>query len=119
MKSVLIVEDDPMQRDALYVLMGHNNYWARMCGDVDEAMTEINKCLPDILITDLYLPGGDPLDLIRLVRSLPGGDYVKCILVTAGDRDRVATMKPELDALRALVLFKPYEPANLLNSLTV
>ena len=69
--SVLVVDDDPDARDALVNLL--ERYGARVCpaASVAEAMKALATHLPDVLISDIGMPGADGYDLIRKVRLLP------------------------------------------------
>lgn len=115
MKKVLIVEDDRTQREILSILMGHENYWVKACEDYECAVHAlVHGSMPDIVLTDYYLPDGDGMELIRYVRRMPGGDVPLCILMTAGDRTMDTMIRAELAKLNAMLIYKPYEPTNVL-----
>lgn len=79
---VMLVEDN----DDLLALLGE--YLASMEWPVEvhtTGMSALEACrtgLPRILVTDLGLPGMDGLELVRHIRSLPGGKAVKVIVLT-------------------------------------
>jgi CheY-like chemotaxis protein len=81
---VLVVDDDDGVREAI------GDYLTDCGADVvavrsaDAAILVVNETPPDVLISDLAMPGHDGVWLIRAVRSLPaehGGD-VPAIAVT-------------------------------------
>jgi CheY-like chemotaxis protein len=68
---VLIVDDEADARDALVSLLERYGAHVRPAGSVAEAMTVLETYLPDVLISDLGMPGADGYELIRRVRLLP------------------------------------------------
>ena len=72
--TALVVEDDDDSRDMLAMTL-------RICGvnivsveSVDEALEKLPKLRPDVLISDIGLPGKDGYELIEKVRALPPED---------------------------------------------
>jgi DNA-binding NarL/FixJ family response regulator len=69
--SVLLVEDDPNTRSRLaQVVEGHPElYLLAAVGSCAEARQALDKQKPDVLLTDLGLPDGDGVELIREIRK--------------------------------------------------
>jgi CheY-like chemotaxis protein len=68
---VLVVDDEADAREALVALLQRSGAEVRSAGSVAEAMTALKASLPDVLISDLGMPGEDGYELIRQVRLLP------------------------------------------------
>jgi DNA-binding NarL/FixJ family response regulator len=71
-KAVFIVDDHPLLRQGLSLMINRENDLA-VCGEAEEAqaaMQAIPQCHPDILIVDISLNGPDGLDLLKSVRTL-------------------------------------------------
>jgi two-component system CheB/CheR fusion protein len=69
--SVLVVDDEPDARDALVGLLERCGAEVRSAASVTEAMASLSVALPDVLVSDIGMPGEDGYDLIRRVRALP------------------------------------------------
>jgi two-component system, chemotaxis family, CheB/CheR fusion protein len=69
--AVLVVDDEVDARDALVSLLERYGAEVRPAASVAEAMTSLAVGLPDVLISDLGMPGEDGYELIRQVRLLP------------------------------------------------
>ena len=69
--SVLVVDDEADARDALVGLLERYGAHVRPAASVAEAMAALETDLPDVLISDLGMPGEDGYELIRRVRLLP------------------------------------------------
>ena len=87
---ILVVDDEPLSRlvvQAAVERLGHESIAAE---DGEEAWECFNQDKPDVLITDLMMPGVDGLELCRRVRSDARGGYTYIILATVlGDREDV------------------------------
>lgn len=75
MKHILIVDDHPLLRDGLRRLIDGESGLAvcGVAGGVQEALALIESTTPDLVITDLSLPGRNGLELIKdLAAAHPG-----------------------------------------------
>jgi CheY-like chemotaxis protein len=68
---VLVVDDEVDARDALVGLL--ERYGARVssAASLFEALTTLETNMPDVLVSDLAMPGADGYELIRKIRRLP------------------------------------------------
>ncbi len=112
--SVLVVDDEADARALIKRLLEDRGAIVRMAGSVAEAFALLEAERPDVLVSDIGMPGEDGYALIRRVRALPaqaGGD-VPAIALTAYARSE--------DRLKAIMagfqmhLAKPVEAAELL-----
>jgi CheY-like chemotaxis protein len=62
------VDDDPTIRTCLTVLLESVGYDVATAGDGLEALLLINESTPDILISDLNMPGMSGVDLLSEIR---------------------------------------------------
>ena len=110
---VLVVDDEVDARDALVGLLERYGAEVRPAASVAEAMTALETDLPDVLISDLGMPGEDGYELIRRVRLLPedAGGRLPSLAVTAyaTDEHRKKVMKTGFQKH----LEKPVAPAEL------
>ena len=85
-----MVEDEPDLADTLCFALKKEGYDVSHAATGSAALKELSS-LPDIILLDLMLPDISGKDIARHVRSLPGGDSVFIIMLTAKseERDRV------------------------------
>jgi DNA-binding response OmpR family regulator len=69
MKSVLVVEDDFDTLHPLAELLSIKGYKAYTASEGAEALRIAEKFKPDLVITDIVLPGESGLQLIRRIRA--------------------------------------------------
>jgi DNA-binding NarL/FixJ family response regulator len=71
-KRVFIVDDHPVFREGLVGLVKREPGWM-VCGEADnvaQALTDIERAKPDLLLADISLPGRGGLELIKDVRAM-------------------------------------------------
>jgi signal transduction histidine kinase/CheY-like chemotaxis protein len=112
--KVLVVDDESDAQELLRAGLTECGAHVTTAGSVEEAMKAIASEKPDLLISDIGMPGEDGYDLIRRVRALTverGGD-VPAIALTA-----YARTEDRLQALRSgyqMHVPKPVEIAELI-----
>ena len=110
---ILVVDDEADTRDLLKQGLEYCGAHVKVAGSAGEAIDALMVEVPDILISDIGMPGSDGYDLIRQVRGLPAarGGKVAAIALTAYTR-----IEDRLQALRAgydMHVPKPVELAEL------
>jgi CheY-like chemotaxis protein len=112
-RSIIVVDDDPLARDALCRWLLAWGCRVAACADAAAARTALDGAdgaAPDALITDWRLPGGeDGLEVIRTARQRHG-PALPAILITGGaleDARRLAQQQG------VVLLHKPVRPAAL------
>ncbi|HEV2706264.1 MAG TPA: PAS domain S-box protein [Pyrinomonadaceae bacterium] len=111
--KVLIVDDEPDSREVLRVGIAQCGAEVLTARSAQEAIETIEKEKPNLLISDIGMPGEDGYELIRRVRALPTGHgkNIPAIALTA-----YARTEDRLRAIRAgyqMHLPKPVELAEL------
>ena len=79
---VLLVDDDGLHRNALAELLGARGYAVRACATAAEALAELHRRRPAVLLLDLVMPGMDGEALLARMRDEGIAD-VPVILTTA------------------------------------
>jgi CheY-like chemotaxis protein len=110
---VLVVDDEADAREALVALLERFGAEVRSVASVAEAMIALKTSLPDVLISDLGMPGEDGYALIRQVRLLPAeaGGRLPALAVSGYATD--AHRRKVISSGFQRLLEKPVEPAEL------
>src|SRR5258707_3934732 len=66
---VLVVDDDPQITGVLRTVLTSQGYQVRPAAEGEAAMTSFNEWRPELVITDLYMPHMDGLELCRRIRA--------------------------------------------------
>ncbi|HEX8186815.1 MAG TPA: ATP-binding protein [Pyrinomonadaceae bacterium] len=110
---VLVVDDEADARDMLRAVLEQCDAEVITAGSASEALAVVARLRPDVLISDLGMPGDDGYSLIARVRALPAerGGRIPAAALTAYVRaeDRVKVLRSGFQ----LHVPKPVEPAEL------
>jgi signal transduction histidine kinase len=79
---VLVVEDNPDMRQYLADVLARD-YEVHAVGDGNAALASLPTFLPDLVLSDVLMPGIDGLALVRALRSSPEYRWIPAILITA------------------------------------
>ncbi|HVV53214.1 MAG TPA: response regulator, partial [Polyangia bacterium] len=106
--------DEPDTRDLLVTTLGDAGCEVRAAAGAGEALRAIAADRPEVVISDVGLPGESGYELVRRLRQLPPeqGGRIPAAALTAYSRP-----EDRRQALRAgfeMFLPKPVEPAELL-----
>ena len=114
MTRILLADDHPMIRTAIEVLLRDTRFEiAGTAATGEEALREVERLKPDVLLLDLQMPEGSGMDVLRSLRS--SGSALPVVLLTAAIDD------PSLMEARGLhvqgMVLKNSDPAYLLECL--
>ncbi|HEY1464168.1 MAG TPA: response regulator [Terriglobales bacterium] len=111
MKTVLIAEDNPVNRELLRELLEARGYAVSEACNGQEALEKIDEVNPDILLVDIGMPVLDGYGFVRKFRENPKWRALPVLAVTAyamhGDKQKI------LDAGFDGYLSKPIDLAPL------
>jgi CheY-like chemotaxis protein len=108
---VLVVDDERDARDVLAHTLGRAGAKVTTCPSVREAIDAIAMELPDVIVSDIAMPGEDGYDLVRRLRRTVHASRVPAIAITAYAREE--------DRAKALLagferhVAKPIDPAEV------
>ncbi|HEX5123620.1 MAG TPA: response regulator [Rhodanobacteraceae bacterium] len=68
---VLVVDDAPTNRDLIYQTLTPYGYDVRLADSVPEAMQMLATLTPDLILSDLHMPGENGFNFIRRVKDDP------------------------------------------------
>jgi two-component system NtrC family response regulator len=80
-KRILVVDDDESLRWVTQAQLQQSGYEVSAAANGDEALATIQQAAPDLVITDLKMPGMSGLELLKKIRA--GYPEVLVIMVTA------------------------------------
>ena len=69
-QNVLVVDDHPEIRDLIVEILENRGYQVSTASDGHDALTQFVLDRPDLVITDLTMPGLDGYQLCRLIRGI-------------------------------------------------
>lgn len=111
-KRLLIVDDEPNLLRAVAACLRTAGYEVQTARSGREALGKVAETVPDLIVSDIRMPGIDGYQLARQIRSSPRTALVPIVFLTAKDEtaDRIEGFRAGIDAY----LTKPFEPDELI-----
>jgi DNA-binding NarL/FixJ family response regulator len=81
---VVLADDHPIWRSGVRADLGENFHVVGEASDADEAIAEIRRTKPDLVICDLHMPGGGGL---KVARTCGEESHVVMLTVSEAERD--------------------------------
>ena len=110
-RQLLVVDDDPSLLLAVSETLRAEGYEVQTARRGGEAMIRVAESLPDLIISDIRMPGMDGYALVRNLRAAPRTRLVPIVFLSAKDEtaDRITGFRTGVDAY----VTKPFEPEEL------
>ena len=106
--AVLVVDDDPVVSRVIVEVLGREAFDVTVVRTALEALEEVERGLPDVIILDIELPGMSGLELLLRLRQ---GDCPPVILLTGRSEESDRVLGLDLGADDYVV--KPFLPREL------
>ena len=110
--SVLLVEDEPAQREVLAYNLEAEGFEVLRAGDGEEALLLIDETPPDVILLDWMLPNVSGIEVCRRLKSRGSTRAIPVIMISARSEevDRVRGLETGADDY----VVKPYSVAELM-----
>jgi len=111
-KRLLVVDDEAKLLRAVAMCLRSEGYEVITARSGTEALVRLTEAIPDLIITDIRMPGMDGHALARNLRASPRTDMIPIIFLTAKDtrEDRIAGFRTGVDAY----VTKPFDTEEML-----
>jgi two-component system response regulator HydG len=94
---ILVVDDEPAARTALVELLRDEGFTVRAAADGYKALGQLDDWTPDLVITDVKMPGMDGIELMQKVRERDGGIGVVVMTAYGSVENAVEAMQQGAD----------------------
>ncbi len=112
MTTILVVEDTPSEMKLISYYLQESGYSVISAVSAKEALTKVIDQKPDVIITDVVMPGMSGFELCRSLKKHPKTEKVPIIICTSKNQeiDRLWAMRQGANAY----LTKPFTRDDLL-----
>ena len=110
--QVLVVEDEPAQREVLAYNLEAEGFIVRMAVDGEEALMLIDEVAPDVIVLDWMLPNVSGIEVCRQTKTKAATRNIPIIMLSARSEevDRVRGLETGADDY----VIKPYSVVELM-----
>lgn len=85
--KILIADDEPNIVVSLEFLMKREGYEVRVAPDGEDALAQMAKFAPDLVLLDVMLPRRNGFEVCQEIRAHPEWRNAKVVMLTAKGRD--------------------------------
>jgi DNA-binding NarL/FixJ family response regulator len=112
LKRLLVVDDEPNLLTAIAAVLRGKGYEVTTARNGKDALLQIARQLPDLIVSDVRMPVMDGYRLARQLRAAPHTKLIPIVFLTAKDEteDRIEGFQSGVD----VYLTKPFEPDELI-----
>ena len=110
-KRLLIVDDEPNLLRAVEACLRAERFEVTTARSGAEALVSVAQTVPDLIVSDIRMPGMNGYDLARHLRNSPRTTLVPVVFLTAKTEtvDRIEGFRAGIDAY----ITKPFDPDEL------
>lgn len=111
-KRLLVVDDEPNLLAAIAAVLRGEGFEISTARNGKDALLQIAKSLPDLIVSDVRMPVMDGYKLARQLRAAPHTKLIPIVFLTAKGEteDRIEGFRSGVD----VYLTKPFEPDELI-----
>lgn len=116
MATILLVEDTASERELMAGYLKEAGHLVIDASNGNEALQKLESAEPDLVVTDLVMPGMSGLELCRNLKKNPKTKALPVIACTSKDQelDRLWGMKQGIK----IYITKPYSKEDIVNAVT-
>jgi pilus assembly protein CpaE len=111
MAKILVVDDSKLAAEMIEARLTSKGYEVRVAFSGEEALAQVRDDVPDLVVSDLMMPGMDGYELCQRLRRDPATAEVPIILLTS--LGRISEKEAGFEAGADDYLVKPVVPAEL------
>ncbi len=115
MATILVVEDTPSEQALITEMLRDSGYQVVLASNGQDALSQLEKVTPDVVVTDLVMPGMSGLELCRNLKRNPNTKNLPILACTSKNQelDKLWGMKQGID----VYITKPYTKEEMLRAL--
>lgn len=109
--KLLLIEDNEDMRSYIRQCMDETQYQIIEATDGEEGILLAQKTVPDLIVSDVMMPGKDGFEVVQEIRGQTGTSHIPIVLLTA--RTSIESRLQGLERGADAYLTKPFSPREL------
>jgi len=114
--TLLVVDDSPTNRELIYHTLTPIGYEVRLANSVRAGLEQLAIGIPDLILSDLHMPGEDGFNFVRLIKADPVLAKVPFVFISSsvwGEECRETALRLGVSRF----LLRPIEPQALIDEI--
>jgi CheY-like chemotaxis protein len=97
-RKLLVIDDSELSLQVIVSVLTHSGYDVRASTTVANLATALGEWKPDLILTDVDMPGITGVELCRRLKSTYDTAHVPVVLFSAREREELEQLAAECDA---------------------
>ena len=97
-KRVLLIDDNALTLQIVSTLLGRSGFEVRTSTTVEQLSTALGAWRPDVILTDVHMPGTSGVELCRQLKATYQTAHVPVVLLSAMSPDELAPLARTCEA---------------------
>src|SRR5262245_40221210 len=119
MQQILVIDDDKSVRTAIKIVLEQHGYEVSVAEDGYSGLAAVETRLYDLIVVDIFMPGMDGLETIRMIRQ--NTPLVPIVAISGFLRRDCSVPTPDFLTMATKLgangtLHKPFRPHDLINA---
>jgi CheY-like chemotaxis protein len=110
--TVYFIDDSATMREVIKIAFRRENIEVVACHDGDSALTQMSQQKPDVVITDVIMPGKDGYEVCQSIKQNPNTSSTPVVLMSGVVNKQVAEKAFSVKADE--LIRKPFQPGDLI-----
>ncbi len=110
--KILLVDDSPTVLRLTSFYLEEDGYESLLASSAEEALAILEQTEPDLVLSDIHMPGMDGIELCRRIKLNPQTRNVPVVIITTSKE--IARLKDALDSGASDYIVKPFQQEELL-----
>jgi len=111
--SIILIEDEEQQREVLQMVFESHGYVTRIAASAEEALRQLDEGAPDVIVSDVKLPGIDGFTLCENLRTRAGFETIPFVFITGYNDPKAIERVKTLGSVGYVT--KPYDIDTLID----
>lgn len=111
MAKILVVDDSVTLRQMASAALIESGHTVSVAENGEVALAMLSEFQPDVVLTDMYMPGIDGISLTREIRRLPAYERTPILVLTTDSSEEAKTRGKENGVTGWIT--KPFDPEKL------
>lgn len=108
-KKILVVDDEQIIVQMLSARLRANNYDVIVAYDALQAKIKAHKEMPDLIITDIMMPGGDGLNVCEILKKSDKTSTIPVVIITGFPKEEIKQKASDLGVDSENFFTKPFD----------
>ena len=114
MATILVVDDDAAMRDTMFDILALDGHEVVLADDGNTGIKRFRDSMPDLVITDIQMPGTDGIELLEQLKT----EFMGVPVIIMSCSTSISDFEEAVKSSASRVIRKPFEVNTILGAVS-